>query len=50
MKEFSKQGSADASFFYEQDKKHDFSYWEKKLEGVIFYSGLGNMNDKQNQA
>ncbi|MCJ7665646.1 MAG: glycine--tRNA ligase subunit beta [Actinobacteria bacterium] len=38
---------SDAAFFYEQDRKHDFSYWEKKLEGVIFYSGLGNMNDKQ---
>ncbi|MCK5567709.1 MAG: glycine--tRNA ligase subunit beta, partial [Actinomycetia bacterium] len=25
---------SDASFFYEQDRKHDFSYWEKKLEGV----------------
>ena len=38
---------SDAAFFYEQDRKHEFSYWEKKLEGVIFYSGLGNMNDKQ---
>ncbi len=38
---------SDASFFYEQDKKHDFPYWQEKLEGVIFYSGLGNMNEKQ---
>ena len=38
---------SDASFFYEQDKKHDFGFWREKLEGVIFYSGLGNMNDKQ---
>lgn len=38
---------SDAAFFYEQDRKHDFSYWEKKLEGVIFYFGLGNMSDKQ---
>ena len=38
---------SDASFFYEQDKRHDFDFWEEKLEGVIFYSGLGNMNDKQ---
>jgi len=40
---------SDAAFFYEQDRKHDFSYWEKKLEGVIFYSGLGNMKDKQDR-
>jgi len=38
---------SDASFFYEQDKKHDFGFWKNKLEGVIFYSGLGNMSDKQ---
>jgi len=38
---------SDASFFYEQDKKHDFDFWEEKLEGVIFYTGLGTMNDKQ---
>ncbi len=40
---------SDAAFFYEQDKKHDFSHWEKKLEGVIFYFGLGNMKDKQDR-
>ena len=40
---------SDASFFYEQDKRHDFDFWEEKLKGVIFYSGLGNMNDKQNR-
>ncbi|MFC2145121.1 glycine--tRNA ligase subunit beta [Actinomycetota bacterium] len=40
---------SDAAFFYEQDKKRDFSYWEKKLEGVIFYFGLGNMKDKQDR-
>jgi glycyl-tRNA synthetase beta chain len=40
---------SDASFFYEQDRKHDFSYWEEKLKGVIFYSGLGNMKDKQDR-
>ena len=38
---------SDAAFFYEQDKKHGFNFWEEKLEGVIFYSGLGNMSDKQ---
>jgi len=38
---------SDASFFYEQDKKHDFLYWQEKLKGVIFYFGLGNMNEKQ---
>ena len=40
---------SDAAFFYEQDRKHDFSYWEKKLEGVIFFFGLGNMKDKQDR-
>jgi len=40
---------SDASFFYEQDKKHDFSYWEEKLKGVIFYSGLGSMYEKQHR-
>ncbi len=38
---------SDASFFYEQDRKHDFPYWQEKLKGVIFYSGLGNMNERQ---
>lgn len=38
---------SDAAFFYEQDKKHDFAYWQEKLKGVIFFYGLGNMNDKQ---
>jgi len=38
---------SDAAFFYEQDRKNDFAYWEEKLSGVIFYSGLGNMHDKQ---
>ncbi|HAJ95475.1 MAG TPA: glycine--tRNA ligase subunit beta, partial [Actinobacteria bacterium] len=38
---------SDASFFYKQDKKHDFLYWQEKLKGVIFYYGLGNMNEKQ---
>jgi glycyl-tRNA synthetase beta chain len=38
---------SDASFFYEQDKKNDFSYWGDKLKGVIFYSGLGSMHEKQ---
>jgi glycyl-tRNA synthetase beta chain len=38
---------SDASFFYEQDRKNDFACWEEKLNGVIFYSGLGNMHDKQ---
>jgi len=40
---------SDAAFFYEQDKKHGFNSWAKKLDGVIFYSKLGSMNDKQNR-
>ncbi|MEA2015717.1 MAG: glycine--tRNA ligase subunit beta [Actinomycetota bacterium] len=37
---------SDAAYFYEEDRKHDFSYWTRKLKGVIFFSGLGNMYDK----
>ncbi len=37
---------SDASFFYEEDKKNDFKYWSDKLEGVIFYYGLGSMKEK----
>ncbi|MGM0365038.1 MAG: glycine--tRNA ligase subunit beta [Actinomycetota bacterium] len=37
---------SDAAFFYEEDKKHDFSQWLEKLKGVIFYSGIGSMYDK----
>jgi len=37
---------SDASFFYEEDKKNDFNYWLEKLDGVIFYYGLGSMKDK----
>ena len=36
----------DAAFFYEEDKKHDFSFWFGKLRGVVFYSGLGSIYDK----
>src|SRR4030043_1769650 len=36
----------DAAFFYEEDRKHDFSYWTEKLKEVIFFSGLGSMYDK----
>jgi glycyl-tRNA synthetase beta chain len=38
---------SDATFFYEEDRKHGFSDWQKKLDGVIFYAGLGSMGDKQ---
>jgi glycyl-tRNA synthetase beta chain len=37
---------SDAAYFYEADRKHDFSYWTDKLKGVIFFSGLGSMYDK----
>ena len=37
---------SDAAFFYEEDKKHDFSFWFGKLRGVVFYSGLGSIYDK----
>ena len=37
---------SDASYFYETDRKHDFTYWTDKLKGVIFFSGLGSMYDK----
>ena len=37
---------SDASFFYEEDKKNDFEYWSNKLDGVIFYYGLGSMKEK----
>jgi len=37
---------SDASFFYEEDRKHSFDYWLEKLKGVIFFSGLGNVYEK----
>jgi len=37
---------SDAAYFYEEDRKHDFSYWTKKLNGVIFFSNLGSIYDK----
>jgi glycyl-tRNA synthetase beta chain len=37
---------SDASFFYEEDKKHDFDYWIDKLKGVVFFSRLGSIYDK----
>ncbi len=37
---------SDATFFYEEDKKQDFSGWLEKLKGVIFYTGIGSMHDK----
>lgn len=38
---------SDASFFYSEDKKHTWESWEEKLKGVIFYSGIGTLFDKQ---
>ncbi|MBC7332919.1 MAG: glycine--tRNA ligase subunit beta [Actinobacteria bacterium] len=37
---------SDASFFYEEDRKHTFETWFERLKGVIFFSGLGSMYDK----
>jgi glycyl-tRNA synthetase beta chain len=38
---------SDARYFYEEDKKHEFESWFEKLKGVIFYSGLGTLYDKE---
>ncbi|MCL4418265.1 MAG: glycine--tRNA ligase subunit beta [Actinobacteria bacterium] len=38
---------SDAVFFYSEDKKHSWENWIEKLKGVIFYSGLGSMYDKE---
>ena len=38
---------SDASFFYNEDKKHSWENWIEKLKGVIFYSRLGSMHDKE---
>jgi glycyl-tRNA synthetase beta chain len=37
---------SDASFFYEEDKKHDFDYWIDKLKGVVFFSDMGSIYDR----
>ncbi|HEY4663297.1 MAG TPA: glycine--tRNA ligase subunit beta [Candidatus Humimicrobiaceae bacterium] len=36
----------DAAYFYEEDRKYDFTYWTEKLKEVIFFSGLGSLYDK----
>jgi glycyl-tRNA synthetase beta chain len=38
---------SDALFFYNEDKKHSWQSWNEKLKGVIFYSKLGSMYDKE---
>ncbi|MCE5329259.1 glycine--tRNA ligase subunit beta [bacterium] len=38
---------SDASFFYSEDKKNSWEKWIEKLRGVIFYSKLGSMYDKE---
>ncbi|HAX17529.1 MAG TPA: glycine--tRNA ligase subunit beta [Actinobacteria bacterium] len=38
---------SDASFFYSEDRKLSWENWVEKLKGVIFYSGLGTIFDKQ---
>lgn len=37
---------SDAKYFYEEDRKNNFDKWFEKLEGVVFYSGLGSMSQK----
>ena len=38
---------SDAKFFYEQDRKSNFELWIEKLKGVIFYSQIGSLYDKE---
>ena len=38
---------SDASFFYNEDRKHSWEDWIDKLKGVIFYSRLGSMYEKE---
>jgi glycyl-tRNA synthetase beta chain len=38
---------SDAKFFYEQDRKNSFEAWIEKLKGVIFYSQIGSLYDKE---
>jgi glycyl-tRNA synthetase beta chain len=38
---------SDAKFFYEQDRKSSFEAWIEKLKGVIFYSRIGSLYDKE---
>jgi glycyl-tRNA synthetase, tetrameric type, beta subunit len=38
---------SDAKFFYEQDRKSSFEVWIEKLKGVIFYSQIGSLYDKE---
>jgi glycyl-tRNA synthetase beta chain len=38
---------SDAKFFYEQDRKSNFEAWIEKLKGVIFYSQIGSLYDKE---
>lgn len=38
---------SDASFFYDEDRKHSWEDWIDKLKGVIFYSKLGSIYEKE---
>jgi glycyl-tRNA synthetase beta chain len=38
---------SDASFFYNEDKKRSWEDWIEKLKGVIFYSKLGSIYEKE---
>lgn len=38
---------SDAKFFYEQDRKSNFQSRMEKLKGVIFYSQIGSLYDKE---
>jgi len=39
----------DGEFFYNEDKKKDFSKYLNNLEGILFHKGLGSMFDKVNR-
>ncbi len=37
---------ADAKFFYDSDRKHSLAFMGKRLSEIIFYAGLGTLDDK----
>lgn len=40
---------SDAEFFLEEDKKHPISYYQEKLQRVVFQEKLGTITDKVNR-
>ncbi len=37
---------ADAKFFFDTDRKHSLAFMAKRLSEIIFYAGLGSLQDK----